>query len=68
MATKKGTQLSGIPNFPAQVVSQLAEFWITTAEELVSTAVVEGGLAGLVATTGLSEDEVTRLVERAQAA
>ena len=68
MATKKGTQLSGIPDFPAQVISQLAEFWITTAEELVSTAVLEGGLAGLAAATGLSEDELTRLVEQAQAA
>jgi len=68
MATKKGTQLSEIPDFPAQVISQLAEFWITTAEELVSTAVLEGGLAGLVGATGLPEAEVTRLVERAQAA
>ncbi len=68
MATKKGTPLSGITDFPAQAASQLAEFWITTAEELVSTAVQEGGVASLTAATGLPESEVTRLVELAQAA
>jgi hypothetical protein len=68
MASKKGTPLSEIADFPAQVIGRLAEFWITTAEELVSTAVLEGGLAGLVTATGLPEEEVTRLVERAQAA
>ncbi len=68
MATKKGTLLSGIPDFPADVIEKLAEYWISTAEELVSAAVLEGGLAGLVTLTGLTEDEVTHLVEQAQAA
>ena len=68
MVDKKGTLLSDIPDFPADVIGRLAEYWITTAEELVSAAVLEGGLAGLAGASGLSEDEITRLVERAQAA
>ena len=60
--------LSSIQDFPAEVIQKLAEFWITTAEELVSAALQEGGLAGLGTLLGLPEAEVTRLVEQAQAA
>ncbi len=68
MVTKKGTPLSSVADFPVEVSARLADLWITTAEELVSSAVQEGGLAGLVAYIGLPEAEVTRLVEQAQAA
>src|SRR5512146_848362 len=68
MASKKGTLLSEVPDFPAEVIARLSEYWISTAEELVSAAVLEGGVAGLAGASGLSEEEVTRLVELAQAA
>jgi len=68
MAEKKGTPLSGVAGFPAEVAEKLAKYWITTAEELAGAAVQPGGLAGLVNVTGQSETETTRLVELAQAA
>jgi hypothetical protein len=68
MAEKKGIQLTSIAGFPAGVTSRLAELWITTAEELVSAAVQEGGLAGLAEFTGQDQTEMTRLVELAQLA
>lgn len=68
MANKKGVPLSSVTGFPGDVATRLAELWITTAEELVSSAVMENGLAGLMTHTGLSEAEMTRLVELAQAA
>ncbi len=68
MAEKKGTALSSIQGFPAEVIQKLADLWITTAEELVSAAVQEGGLAGLVTYLGLPETEVSHLVDQAVAA
>jgi hypothetical protein len=68
MATKKGIALSAVAGIPSTVISRLAEFWITTAEELVSAARQDGGLQGLATITGLSVDEITRVVEQAQSA
>lgn len=68
MAEKKGILLNTIQDIPAEAVEKLASYWITTAEELLSAAVQEGGVAGLVAVTGLPQDDVVHLVERAQAA
>jgi len=68
MAEKKGIQLTTIAGFPDQISNRLAELWITTAEELVSAAIQENGLAGLAGFTGQPEAEMTRLVELAQAA
>jgi hypothetical protein len=68
MAEKKGTLLSNIQGITDEVLEKLAAYWITTAEELLSAAVQEGGMAGLVTVTGLLQEEVVRLVELAQAA
>ncbi len=57
MAEKKGTALSSIQGFPAEVIQKLADLWITTAEELTSAAVQEGGLAGLVTYLGMAEQK-----------
>lgn len=68
MADKKGTPLTGVTGFTAEILAKLAAFWIVNCEDLVSTAVGEGGLAGLVSVLGLGEGEVVKLVEAAQAA
>ncbi|TLN04862.1 hypothetical protein FDZ74_14020, partial [bacterium] len=68
MAEKKGTPLAGLPGFTDEVLARLATYWIVTCEDLVSAAVGEGGLPGLVSATGLSEEQVVNLTERAQAA
>jgi len=68
MADKKGTPLAGLPGFSEDILAKLAAYWITTCEDLVSTAVGEGGLAGLENVTGLTEEQVVNLTERAQAA
>lgn len=68
MAEKNGIALDSIQGFPAEVIQKLAGLWITTAEELVSAAAQEGGLAGLAAYLELPEAQVTPLVELAAAA
>ncbi|TLN17399.1 hypothetical protein FDZ74_07500, partial [bacterium] len=68
MADKKGTPLTGVTGFTAEILAKLAAYWIVNCEDLVSTAVGEGGLAGLVSVLGLGEDEVVKLVEAAQKA
>lgn len=68
MATKQGTALNTIDGFPGEAITRLAELWITTAEELVSAATLENGITGLASATGLTEDDVARLVELATAA
>jgi hypothetical protein len=68
MAEKQGVPLSTIDGFPETAARRLAELWITTAEELVGAAVREDGPRGLADYLGLSQEEVTELVERAQAA
>ncbi|MFQ5859519.1 MAG: C1 family peptidase [Anaerolineae bacterium] len=65
MAEKQGTSLTGIEGFPEEAANRLAESWITTAEELVSAARQEDGPAGLAEYLGLTEDEVTALIEQA---
>lgn len=68
MAKKNGTALAEISGFPGSITLQLADLWITTAEELIGAANQEGGLSGLVSLLKLPEDQVIRLVEQAQAA
>lgn len=68
MAEKKGIPLAGLPGFTDEILSRLAAYWIITCEDLAGAAVAEGGLAGLASVTGLSQDEVIKLCERALAA
>jgi hypothetical protein len=68
MAEKKGILLSTIQGFPTEAIGKLAAYWITTAEELHSAAIQEGGIAGLVTVTGLTQQDVVHLVDLAQAA
>jgi len=68
MAEKQGVPLASIAGFPAEVTARLGELWITTAEDLVSTAVNGAGPESLAQFTGLPVDEMNRLIERAVAA
>jgi C1A family cysteine protease len=65
MAEKQGTSLAGVAGMSSSVVAQLAELWLTTAEELVSAARQPGGEAGLVSFLGLPADQVEALVNTA---
>ncbi len=62
MATKKGIPLEFIDAFPQEALQLLAGLWITTVEELVGAASLEGGVAGLAAATGQTEGEVNNWV------
>jgi hypothetical protein len=68
MADKNGIELTAIAGFSGEAAERLSALWITTAEELVSTARQEGGPQGLAEYLDLPEDEVTDLVELATAA
>jgi C1A family cysteine protease len=68
MAEKKGVLLSGIAGFPQDAAEKLSSLWITTAEELVSAAVREGGPEGLAGFLSMTADQVTQMVDLAQAA
>jgi len=68
MATKNGIPLNSIDGFSEEITDLLAGLWITTAEELVGAASLEGGVAGLAQATGRTEEEVNQWVERATAA
>ena len=68
MAKKRGTLLNTIDGFPEAAARQLAELWITTAEELVGAARREEGPRGLAEFLGATEGEVADLVGRAEAA
>ena len=52
MAEKEGTLLTTVEGFPPEVTSQLAELWITTAEEFIS-AVDDAGAQGMADILGL---------------
>ena len=65
MAEKQGTSLAGVAGMASSVVAQLAELWLTTAEELVSAARQPGGEAGLVSFLRLPADQVEALVNAA---
>ena len=76
MATKPGTLLVDVAGFPSAVIDQLHTLWLTTAEELVSTAnqAREGrylnqatGPELLAAFLALPRAEVDALVELARA-
>ncbi len=58
--------MSGIASFPADALQKLAAYWITTAEELVSAATRENGLADLAQILVLPAEQAGRLVELAQ--
>lgn len=68
MPEKRGVPLTSVDGFPQVVARRLAGLWITTAEELVGAAVRENGPRGLAEYLDMPEDQVTELVERAQAA
>lgn len=65
--------LESVPTFSEVIRIALREYWITTAEEFVSTAVAGNhefgsGLAALSCALNMSEETVVALVEAAQAA
>ncbi len=65
MADKQGIPLTSIDGFDAGAAERLVTLWITTAEELVSAAKQEGGLAGLTELLEMPEGDVTALVDMA---
>ncbi len=68
MADKQGTPLNTIPGFPEDATGRLAGLWITTAEELVGTAVNGAGPQSLAEYLGLSLEDTNRLIQQAVAA
>jgi hypothetical protein len=66
------TSLETIPAFTAAIRRQLADYWITSAEEFISTARASNhqygnGLAALAQVLELAEDDIRGLVQSAQA-
>lgn len=68
MATKPGTLLTQVPNFPKAAADQLAQLWLTTAEELMSAASQSGGPQSLQTYLNASAADVQAMIELAQAA
>lgn len=66
MAQKSGTPLAEIENFPVEILPLLAEYWITTAEELVSAALGEEGPTALAQALNVPIENINRAVELAQ--
>ncbi len=58
MAQKIGTPLENVSQLRPAVVEALRPLWITTAEELVTTAYEEKGRAGLAELLGMAPGEV----------
>ncbi len=67
MATKVGTLLTDVADFPAQVAERLAQLWITTAEELVSAAAQTGGRDSLATYLGLPLSAVESVISTVEA-
>jgi hypothetical protein len=65
MADKRGLALTEIEGIPAATTARLAELWITTAEELVSAARAENGVAELAAFLGADAAQVSDWVDLA---
>ena len=61
MVGKLGKSLTDFSHFPAEARDNLAELWITTAEELVAITVSNGGIRALARYLDIGEDEVARL-------
>jgi C1A family cysteine protease len=68
MADKQGIPLNSIEGFSEEAANQLASLWITTAEDLVSTARQEDGLFGLADYLDQSDEATEELVGLAVAA
>ncbi|MEN4011884.1 MAG: C1 family peptidase [Chloroflexota bacterium] len=66
MAQKSGIPLSSIANFPEEILSLLAAYWITTAEELVAAALTEEGPLALSQALNIPIEKVNHAVELAQ--
>ena len=66
MAEKQGTLLTNINGFPPAIAQQLAELWITTAEELVSASTPASGVQSLADYLGMSLNEALDIVILAQ--
>lgn len=67
MAEKDGTPLTTVEGFSPEVIAKLAGLWITTAEEFRSAA-RDDGLQGLADELGITLDQVTALLDQAEAA
>ncbi len=67
MAEKEGILLSSIKGFPEAVSRRLADLWITTAEEFVAAATQKQGPQGLASYLGVTEAEIIRLIDLAEA-
>jgi C1A family cysteine protease len=67
MAEKQGTPLTSITGFPPTIMNQLADVWITTAEEFYAAAIQKDGTQGLAQLLHITESEVLDLMDVAAA-
>lgn len=68
MAEKQGTSLASIVGFPSEAITTLADYWVTTAEELIGIAQENGGEGRLSALLGLDRAAIEGLVTLAMEA
>jgi len=61
------TPLTDVPGWPDEHVEKLKDYWITTAQQVVALSATTRGLRTLAERLGVSEDEVQRLIDAAQA-
>lgn len=67
MASKPGSPLTEVADFPAQVADRLAALWITTAEEFATAAAQGGGRDALASYLGLPLSAVDDLINAVDA-
>src|SRR5262245_20185402 len=67
MATKSGTPLTALPDVPPEVVSRLAELWLTTAEEFASAGSQPRGRDSLAEYLGVGLSDIDRLLSAVEA-
>ena len=67
MASKQGTPLTDVEGFSPDVITRLAEYWITTAEEFLGST-PDAGAQDMADFLGLSTDELADLRKKAEAA
>ena len=65
MSSTRETLLAGIPGWTQDLIDQLNEGWITSAEQVVELAATPQGMAALSEHLGISDRHAQQLVEAA---
>jgi hypothetical protein len=66
MSNLRDIPLAEIEDLPKGVVDKLGQLWLTTAEQLVSTAATPGGLTSLAQHLEVSTEEAGRFIQIAR--